>query len=125
MSEVLAHCARGFPPVSPLADDTLPRLMNDRPEQPDPAGRFDLYWADDIQAQIILALTDPDDPAALPERTTAEIDQVLDRGIASTAAQLRQMRDVRRAGPGRWRGTGRLALAGAYGRRHPDDRQAA
>lgn len=96
--------------------------MTDRPQTPEPPGRFDWYWADDIQAQIILALTDPDDPAALPERTTAAIDQVLDRGIASTAAQLRQISGVQRIGPGRWRGSRRIALAGAYGRRHPDDR---
>jgi len=95
------------------------------PQRPDEPGRFDWYWATNVQAQIILALTDPDDASALPERTTAAIDAVLQCGTASTAAQLRQMPSVRRVGPGRWRGTARLAAAGAYGRRHPDNRQAA
>lgn len=100
-------------------------MIDHQPQRPEEPGRFDWYWATTVQAQIILALTYPDDETALPERTTAQIDATVQRGIASTAAQLRQMPDVRRVGPGRWTGTPALARAGAYGRRHPDDRQAA
>lgn len=88
--------------------------MSDQP------GAFDWRLSDEIQRTLILALTDPDDPTARPDRTIEELDAVLGRGIASTAAQLRQLDHVRRVGPGVWQAESRLAETAAYGRAHPE-----